>query len=441
MLRKLRARGHPAEHASTTMQVAAVGVVAVTAWVLVAHVFKSPWHRYFDLGIYRSAVIWWLHGRPLYDFPRPHAGFGFTYPPFAAVVLSPLAAVGLRVAGAVHTIASLVVLAVTTWWLMKPVARRAGWPLWFAVGLALPVIVGSDPVREAMGWGQVGLFLAALVLADVVALRRGYRWAGVGIGLATAFKLTPGLFLVYLVLTRRWRAAAVAAGTFVAATGLTAALAPRASWQYWVHALWETSRVGDPVTSGNQSLLGMLDRFVRPAHPSGVLWALLAVGVLVVSLSRAVRAHRCGDELVGVTLVGFASCLLSPIAWSHHLYWVVPAGIVLLDVAAGARLSTAAPAVVRQRERTVRRAALAGLVLLVAVFWANPMFIAYGTCGGLCSSFPGDLAQNAFGLAMIALVLLLPIREPAELGAVPLRASRAGARTPVPPRPGGSSPR
>jgi alpha-1,2-mannosyltransferase len=394
------------------VRVAAVCVVAATSWVLVARVVKSPWHGYFDLAIYRSAVIWWLHGRPLYSFPRPHAGFGFTYPPFAALVLSPLAAVSLRVAAMVHTIACAVVLAVTSWWLVTPVARRVGWVPWFAFGLTLPVVIGSDPVREAMGWGQVGLFLAALVLADVVALRGGHRWAGVGIGLATAFKLTPGLFVVYLVLTRRWRAAAVAAGTFMLTTGLTAVVAPRASWEFWRHAVWETSRVGDPVTTGNQSLLGLLDRVLRPAQPNGLLWAVLVAGVLAVSLGRAVRASRYGDELVGITLVGLASCLVSPIAWSHHLYWIVPAGIVLLDVAAGARLSTAAPAALRRRERAVRRAALAGLGLLVAVFWINPMWIAHAACGGLCSTAPGELAEDAFGLAMLALVVLLPIREP-----------------------------
>jgi alpha-1,2-mannosyltransferase len=427
MLGRVRAPVPPGGYARSAVRVAAVCVVAGTAWVLVTHVFKSPFHGYFDLSIYRKAVIWWTDGRPLYDFPRPHAGFGFTYPPFAALVMSPLAAVGLGVAGALHTIACVVVLAVTSWWLMKPVARRAGWAPWFAVALALPVIIGSDPIRETLGWGQVGLFLAALVLADVVALRRGNRWAGVGIGLATAFKLTPGLFIVYLVLTRRWRAAAMAAGTFAAATGVTAALAPQASWQYWLHALWETSRVGDPVTSGNQSLLGVLDRFARPTHPSGLLWAVLVAGVLVVGLSRAVRASRNGDEIVGVTLVGLASCLVSPIAWSHHLYWVVPAGIVLLDVAAGAPLSTVAPAVFRRRQRSVRRAAAVGLVLLVAVLWANPMFIAHEICGGLCSSFGGNLGQDAFGLAVIALVILLPIREPAPGAVMPESGAAADA--------------
>jgi alpha-1,2-mannosyltransferase len=405
--------------ARVARRVAVVCVVSATSWVLVRYVVKSPFHQYFDLGVYRSAIIWWLHGKPLYSFPRPHAGFGFTYPPFAALLLSPLAAVSLRVAGTVHTIACAVVVAVTTWWLVTPVARRAGWSPWFAVGLVLPVVLGCDPIRETMGWGQINPFLAALVLADVAALRCGHRWAGVGIGLATAVKLTPGLFVVYLVLTRRWRAAAVATGTFAATTGLAFAVAPQASREFWVHALWETSRVGQPVRTGNQSLLGLLARLALPAQPSGLLWVLLAAGVLVLTLRRAVRAFAHGDELVGVTLTGLASCLVSPIAWSHHFYWVVPAGVVLLDVAAGAQLSPAAPALVRRRERAVRRAALAGLGAIVLVFWSSVTWIAHGLCGGLCTTPPGQLGQNAYVLVTIALLVLLPIRAPATEPAEP----------------------
>jgi alpha-1,2-mannosyltransferase len=270
-----------------------------------------------------------------------------------------------------------------------------------------------------MGWGQINPFLAALVLADVAALRCGHRWAGVGIGLATAVKLTPGLFVVYLVLTRRWRAAAVATGTFAATTGLAFAVAPQASREFWVHALWETSRVGQPVQTGNQSLLGLLARLALPAQPSGLLWVLLAAGVLVLTLRRAVRAFAHGDELVGVTLTGLASCLVSPIAWSHHLYWVVPAGVVLLDVAAGAQLSPAAPALVRRQERAVRRAALAGLGAIVLVFWSSVIWIAHGLCGGLCTTPPGQLGQNAYVLVTIALLVLLPIRAPATESAEP----------------------
>src|SRR5690606_39479786 len=64
----------------------------------------------------------------------------------------------------------------------------------------------------------------------LVLLPRGSRFTGALIGAATAIKLVPGVFILYLFATRRWRAGAVSAGTFVLASGLAAAPAPRESW-------------------------------------------------------------------------------------------------------------------------------------------------------------------------------------------------------------------
>ncbi|MCW2678116.1 MAG: hypothetical protein JWR70_3156 [Modestobacter sp.] len=404
------------------VRVAVVCALSVAGWIVTHQVAKPPWHHYFDLRVYHGAVEWWLAGDPLYSFLLPHTRYGFTYPPFAAVVMTPLAAVSEPVAGLLATVASAVVVGVTTWWLMAPVARRAGWSPWYAVGIAIPVIVVSDPVRETIGFGQVNLFIVALVVADVVALRRGGRWAGLGIGLAAAVKLTPAVFVLYLVLTRRWRAAAVAVGACVAATGLAFVVAPNTSLQFWTETVWETSRVGRLDKTSNQSLLGMLARLAAPGAPSRLLWALLVVGVLVVTMRRAVRAYRQGDDLVGITLTGLAGCLVSPISWTHHLYWVVPAAVVLVDVAAGARLSDTTPWWVRAHERAVARSAAAAVWAMVAVFWSGLIWYVDPTNGvHHRKDLWGVLGEDTYGLLMIALMFLLPVRASAPDPARPIR--------------------
>jgi alpha-1,2-mannosyltransferase len=404
------------------VRVAVVCALSVAGWIVTHQVAKPPWHHYFDLRVYHGAVEWWLAGDPLYSFLLPHTRYGFTYPPFAAVVMTPLAAVSEPVAGLLATVASAVIVGVTTWWLVAPVARRAGWSPWYAVGIAIPVIVVSDPVRETIGFGQVNLFIVALVVADVVALRRGGRWAGLGIGLAAAVKLTPAVFVLYLVLTRRWRAAAVAVGACVAATGLAFVVAPNTSLQFWTETVWETSRVGRLDKTSNQSLLGMLARLAAPGAPSRLLWALLVVGVLVVTMRRAVRAYRQGDDLVGITLTGLAGCLVSPISWTHHLYWVVPAAVVLVDVAAGARLSDTTPWWVRAHERAVARSAAAAVWAMVAVFWSGLIWYVEPTNGmHHRKDLWGVLGEDTYGLLMIALMFLLPVRASAPDPARPIR--------------------
>jgi alpha-1,2-mannosyltransferase len=422
-----RASVRPRRPRRTALQVLAVGAVAAAAWFLVHHVVYPPWHHWFDLSVYRGGVGWWLDGRPLYSFHLPHSRYGFTYPPFAALLMTPLAAVSEGVAGILVTVACSVVVVVGTWWLLAPVARRAGWTPWFAVGLALPVVFLTEPVRDTMGFGQVNLFIAALVFTDVVGVQRGRRWAGIGIGLAAAVKLTPAIFVLYLVLTRRWRPAAVAVATFLVATVGAFALAPGTSSRFWGSTVWEISRVGSLDNPNNHSLLGVLARLAYPADPSRPVWLLLAGGVLVLGMWRAVCAARRGDELVGTTLTGLTGCLVSPISWGHHLVWVVPAIVVLVDVAAGARLHEATPPFLRAHDRAAARAAAAG---------------ALATAGAFCSSFAwyfgprlrgappsndlvGIIGQDAYVLVLLALVVLLPIRAPVIESVTPRRPAPA----------------
>jgi alpha-1,2-mannosyltransferase len=393
----------------TAFQVAAVAVTVVV--VCLGVVLFARRHGFFDLHMYRSSIRWWLDGHSLYSYTHPRFGIGFTYPPFAALCLLPLALVTLPVAAVVLSLLTVAAVAVTTWWLVAPLAQRHGWPQWFVVGLAVPVVCALEPIRETVGFGQVNMLLVALVLGDVAALRAGRSWAGVGIGLATAVKLTPGLFVVYLLLTGRRREAAVATGTVLGATLVGALVAPAASWRYWTRTIWETSRVGSPDKTSNQSLLGFLARLADPAPPDRRLWFLLSCLVLAAVLWRAVRAYRQGDELVGITLTGVGTCLASPISWSHHLYWVVPAVVVLVDTAAERPLGTAAERPVGTAAGRRRALAATGAAVVVAVFASSLIWHHESTAGAHWSSgLPGVLVENAYVLVLLALAALLPAR-------------------------------
>jgi alpha-1,2-mannosyltransferase len=403
-----------------TLQVLAVGGSAALSWLLVRHLHHQPSHDWFDLKVYRGAVHWWLTGRPLYSFVRPDSVYGFTYPPFAALVLVPLDAVPLPVAIVLHTAVCVAVVVAGTWWLVRPVARRLGWTPWFATGLAVPVVLITDPVRETIGLGQVNLVLAALVLTDLVALRRGRAWAGVGIGLAAALKLTPAVFVLYLLVTRRWRAAGVATGTALAASAGAAALSPLTSDEFWLHALWETSRVGQPAKASNQSREGGRARLADPGTMDRPLWLLLVAVVLVVGLWRARRAAQEGDELVGFTLTGVVGCLISPISWSHHLVWLVPAVVVLVDVAAGAQPARSELTPTRRWLSGVGAAAIT-VALCTGVFWyASP------ARGAPHPHDPvGLLTENAYTVVMLVLLVLLPPRAAPPVAGEPRAAVRA----------------
>jgi alpha-1,2-mannosyltransferase len=372
------------------------GLLALfVALVVYGHWWYGNRHQFFDLGIYRQAVNWWLDGHALYDFVKPddtQGTLGFTYPPFGALILLPFGVLPWGGAVTLYAVITIAAVVVTTYWLVAPVARRRGWSLPFTMILALTVISALEPMRETYTFGQINMVLVLLVLADLLILvPRGSRWAGVLIGLAAAIKLTPAIFIVYLLISRRHRAALTAIAGAAGATLLTAAIAPHASWDFWTSALWNGEGLGNAAYTFNQSIYGMLARLSAPGDPSRLVWAVLVLAAVGYGLWRARKAALAGDEVVGLTLAGIVGGLASPITWVHHLYWFVPALVVL--VAAG-------------RKHVVLAVVIALTVGLGMVSWYEQGLPIDPWGKGV----PGFLIKNWYLLLCVALLFLLPIR-------------------------------
>ncbi|MBX6749644.1 MAG: DUF2029 domain-containing protein [Micromonosporaceae bacterium] len=361
----------------------------------------ATWRDFFDLSVYYGAVRYWAQGGFLYDFVAPHSTYGFTYTPFAALVLLPTALLPWPVAIVASCAATLVATVLLVYWFVDPIARRTGWVPWYAVGVVVACAVVFDPLRETFLFGQVNMYLVVLVGFDLLFLTpRGSRFAGVGIGLATALKLTPGVFLIYLLVAGRWRAALTASSAAAGATMVGAALAPDASRVFWTDALWNTDRVGQADYISNQSLHGAVAR-LNPLDPSTVLWILAVVAVLAVWVIRVRRAAAVGDEKAGFALTGVVTCLISPITWVHHLVWVMPALLVLLD-----RAVTASPARGGEDAAGARRMWVRGLLIASYVVLGSRVVWAFD------DTWTNPLVwfvSNAYVWVSLALLLALPI--------------------------------
>ncbi|MEV4756969.1 glycosyltransferase 87 family protein [Micromonospora sp. NPDC049559] len=391
-----------------------VGVIVLIAAVPVLYLLASP-HNFFDLRIYMSAMRWWADGNPLYDYVQPDRVQGelyFTYPPFAALLLRPFAGLPVGLTIAIFTILTIAGAVVTTWWLVTPVAVRHNIPRWFALGVAVPLVFAAESTRETITFGQINMVLVVLILADLLfAVPRGSRWAGVGIGLATAIKLYPGIFIVYLLAARRWREAATASATAALATLLAAALAPGDSWRFFTHELWATDRVGRTDYTGNQSLFGMLSRFCAPEKPDRVLWLALVAVVAAYGLWRAARAARAGDQLSGLTLTGLVGSLASPITWTHHVYWFIPAVLVLVDAGLRTPVTSRIPSPRAGELGPRRRRAL--LILAAAVYacvaYGVVSFHDWGVAPERTNSPVEFVLRNMYVLLALLLLVVLPV--------------------------------
>jgi alpha-1,2-mannosyltransferase len=369
-------------------------------------------HGYFDLKVYYGAVNFWINdGGQIYDYLLPKTEYGFTYPPFAAVLMSPMAFVGWKTAIAISVVLSVSSLFAVIYWLVGPLAARRGWPRWFAFVISFELAAVLEPIRETVNFGQVNLILMVLVAADVLLLvRRDHRMAGIGIGIATAVKLTPGVFIIYLLITRRWRAAGTAAATVGTATWLAATVAPDASRVFWTDAIWNTDRVGRTDFVSNQSLNGIVAR-LNPIAPSTSLWAALVLAAFAIWMVRVRRAVDRGDEPAALTLTGIFSCLVSPITWVHHLVWALPAVIILV----GHGLD-------RTRPRYWRNVLLVAAVLSYGVLSSRVVWQFEYEYTGL-----GYIGSNMYALLFCVFLVGLPLRRATQPGS----AARGADRPPV----------
>lgn len=302
----------------------------VVSWALAVWLVLGGPPGFIDLMVYRAGGYAWVSGVPLYgpEFPAliRLLPLPFTYPPISAVLFAPLAAVPFPVAAVLLAAASLACLVLVGWL----TARRLELDRWRGTQLASAAVVlvtVTEPVRETLTFGQVNLLLMGLVVADCLLPRTPWP-RGTLIGLAAAIKLTPAIFVVFFLAHRQWRPVLVAGAAFVVATAAGFLAASGASFTYWFGGvLTDPARIGSPAFPSNQSLAGLLHRAAPslPAPWQTAIWLLAALAALVAGWVAARRLRGRGHDVAALLAVAAAGLLASPVSWSHHYVWVVPA--------------------------------------------------------------------------------------------------------------------
>ena len=308
------------------MAAVALFLLAVAGYALLVHAFPQYYWKQIDTAVYRDGGIAarnQLGFMPSTRWLRAGADkLPFIYPPFAALLFaagSGASFAAWQVGLTALTIGLLPVVAYLSLGLAgRPagLARAAGAFAIAAVGLWL------EPVAMTLFYGQINLVLLALVVADL-ALPDRIKGKGIGIGLAAGIKLTPLIFIPYLLFTGRVMAAAVRALTFAVTVGLGFALLPHASAVWWGGKFLQPE--SKPFHLDNQSLNGVIPRLTHAGPDAHAYWLVAAVVVGIAGLTTSILASRRGHELLGLVTCAATGLLVSPIAWSHHYVYVVPA--------------------------------------------------------------------------------------------------------------------
>jgi alpha-1,2-mannosyltransferase len=284
-------------------------VVSVTLLLVVAaqrNNYAVDFHSHFWPAAYQV-----LHGHS--PFPGPHATItlgSFIYPAFAAVVLVPFATVSREVADPLFT----VLIAAALFGILRVLRIRD----WRCYGIALL----WPPVFHALQTANFTM-LVALGLAVLWRVRDRAILSGLILGLLMAVKVFLWPLVIWLLVAKRYRAAASSIA-FAAVISLAAwGVAGFSELSYYPRMVLEFDRISAPAT---YTLVGFA---TKAGLSHGVAQAIAwAVGLAALAATvKITRREGLSPRSFGAAIV--AVILLSPIVWLHYFtFLLVPLALL-----------------------------------------------------------------------------------------------------------------
>jgi alpha-1,2-mannosyltransferase len=296
--------------------------------MIVRYIVQAATGKLLDLSVFRDAGYAITQHLPLYSEQFPSAsGFRFIYPPFAAILFAPMAAVPQRALQIGWSALNLVLL----WWILRTVLARLRVPSpnWVAIAALGPALL-LEPVRSNFEFGQVNIVLMALVIADCLGVLPR-RLRGIGIGIAAGVKITPAAFGLLLILRRDGAGVARALTAFGATVLIGWVARPQESLYFWATEFFRTDRAGDHEFARNQALTGLIARWGATGVTKDVLWLLGVTAIIAAAAYAGHRFTRCGMHVAATAVVALAALLAAPLAVTHH--WTYAVLLVPLMVA------------------------------------------------------------------------------------------------------------
>jgi len=326
---------------------------AVVVGLHVAIPFLLPDGSRSDFGyFYRSAVEVSGGGTPYVANPnqggREPGGDQVVNlnPPFQTALTVPLARLEYGSAMWVWYLSSLAAGIMAGFVMARAFAPRRPVVLWGPLCATLLLLY---PPSLANAWlAQLGLVLA-LLAAVTFRLLLDDRWAAAGVvlGSAAGLKIFLGLFAVFFLLNRRWRALTGFVVAFAGTVVVGGLVVGWSSYSTWAGLL---ATVDWHSWSWNSSLFGTASRLLGSARNEGLLWSAPPVGPLVGRVAallvgaaygwvvlRRGDVHASHELRLGMSLTFVMMLILSPLGWLYYLPCLIPCCMLLVTSSAAGR--------------------------------------------------------------------------------------------------------
>jgi hypothetical protein len=302
--------------------------------------------------------------------------YPYLYPPPSLLLFSPMARLHIGAAKLELLIVNHACLLAVIAMLLIPIAGFKPRELLTLLPAALVIyILYSQGTFETIELGQVNFIVLAMLCLAWWALKRdGPAWAiGLPLGIACIFKIYPVLFLALLAMRRKWSAVYITLGVLIVMCGVT--FIPHIGIGYSLWHQWIVDVAGSsgylkypmataskpeglfpPTLAGNVGLAGFMARLFLPprilmeeplfgkallphANLGRLLTYLIVAGIVCVTTIAAGISSRKSQTLQGergqrINLEFSAflilTFLVAPLAWEHHLAYVMPAVVIAL---------------------------------------------------------------------------------------------------------------
>jgi alpha-1,2-mannosyltransferase len=317
----------------------AIAFVAVLAsWVVFMMVSgRAGALDMVDLTVYRDGGLIVRHVAPYYDGKyAPLYSWGgyssltlkFTYTPFAAVAFALVSFIPWTPLEFLSVIVNVGCLVAALWFTFYGLGYTNRRVRLGAVLIAAAVTFWLQPVVRTIYLGQINLILMAAIMWDLTqpdCTKNGKCrwWKGVATGVAAGIKLTPLIFVPYLLVTRKWREAAGCVGGFLATVVIGFIVLPQDSSQWWLHGMVvsDGTRTGFTAWAGNQSLRALAARLMGSIDAGTAPWIVGSVLAVIVGITAAYLLERAGYHVAAILATALTGLLVSPISWDHHWVW------------------------------------------------------------------------------------------------------------------------
>ena len=300
----------------------ALGVVVYTARIR---------HEMIDFITWRRAAVRALHTEPLY---RPEDGhYVFKYLPMFALVMAPFGALSRDVGKMIWFAISVGLLVVLLRWSVVALPHRRLPQLtlvWITV-----ILMAKFYMHELL-LGQTNLLLGALLVGALLAVQQDRPvLAGAVVGAAVFVKPYTLILVPWLLVTKGWRATAMAASLVTAGLLLPAVVY---GWsgnldllRGWLRTVAD-STMPNLLGNDNVSIAAMWAKWLGPGSWATVLtWVtVVSIGALVIAAWRW-RREVAAPEYLECALLMLLIPLVSPQGWDYVLLLATPAVVCSVD--------------------------------------------------------------------------------------------------------------